>query len=108
VDHLRRYLDDVVDEGAGDVVELVDHADGAPPGLGHPLLAGLARRVGEPPRAKLGWTDVSLFSARGIPATNFGPGDPAVAHSADERVERAEMDATFEALRSLLEEGAGA
>ena len=108
VEDVRRFLGDVVDEAGGDVFELADHADGARPGLGHPLLAGLARRVDQPPRAKLGWTDVAHFSARGIPATNFGPGDPAVAHSADERVERAEMDAVFAALRSLLEQGPAA
>ncbi|MDP9071497.1 MAG: succinyl-diaminopimelate desuccinylase [Actinomycetota bacterium] len=107
VAHLRHFLGEVVDEDGGDVVELVDHADGAPPGLDHPLLAALARRVDQPPRAKLGWTDVAFFSARGIPATNFGPGDPALAHSDGERVERAEMESTFAVLRSVLEDGAG-
>ena len=99
---LRRLLDGLVDEEAGDRLALVDHAPGALPGLGHPLLARLVAATGTPPRAKLGWTDVSFFAARGVPATNFGPGDPSVAHTAGERVERAEVEAVYAVLAGLL------
>ncbi len=101
VDQALAHVTDVV--GDVDGVELVDSAAPAPPGLGHPLLADLVRRTGRTPRAKLGWTDVSFFAAHGVPATNFGPGDPTLAHTAGERVERAELDAVYAVLRSLLE-----
>ena len=90
----------------GDGFELVDAAAPAPPSLVHPLLAGLTERSGRPPRAKLGWTDVSFFAANGIPATNFGPGDPTLAHSAEERVERAEIEHVFAVLGDLVTNGA--
>ena len=89
----------------GDTVTMIDVADAAPPGLAHPLLATLRKRNGLEVRAKLGWTDVSRFAAAGIPATNFGPGDSALAHSRDERVDRASLDAVFGALRDLLRDG---
>jgi succinyl-diaminopimelate desuccinylase len=98
---LREYLAPVVDEEAGDTVELLDAADGAVPGLSHPLLAGLVAGAG-PARAKLGWTDVAFFSARGVPATNFGPGDPELAHAAGERVDRAQLETVHAALGALL------
>ncbi|HET7489061.1 MAG TPA: succinyl-diaminopimelate desuccinylase [Acidimicrobiales bacterium] len=98
---LREFLGATIDEAAGDTVELVDFADGAAPGLGHPLLAGLVAGAG-PPRAKLGWTDVAFFSARGIPATNFGPGDPTLAHSAGERVDRSQLERVFSSLAAVL------
>lgn len=98
---VRAFLGDAVDEDRGDTVELVDHADGAAPGLSHPLLAGLVTGAG-PPTAKLGWTDVAFFAARGIPATNFGPGDPALAHTAGERVDRAGLEAVHAALAGVL------
>jgi len=88
-----------------DDVEVTDMAPPAAPALGHPLLAGLLDRVGQPPAGKLGWTDVGRFAARGVPATNFGPGDPKLAHHKDERVERAELERAYDVLRSLIEEG---
>lgn len=103
VDEALAHVGEVV--GEADRVELVDSAPPAPPGLSHPLLAGLVSRTRQPPRAKLGWTDVSFFAAHGVPATNFGPGDPTLAHTAGERVERAELDQVAAVLRSLLQEG---
>jgi succinyl-diaminopimelate desuccinylase len=88
-----------------DEVEVTDMAPPAAPSLRHPLLAGLLERVGQPPTGKLGWTDVGRFAARGVPAANFGPGDPKLAHHADERVERRELDRAYGILRSLIEEG---
>jgi succinyl-diaminopimelate desuccinylase len=98
--HLRQVI------GPVDGFKVVDMAPAAPPALGHPLLTALLAATGSPARAKLGWTDVARFAARGIPATNFGPGDPNVAHAAGERVERREVEMVYAALRRLLEEGA--
>src|SRR5262245_8814322 len=88
-----------------DTVPWIDVAPPAPPGLAHPLLAALRERNGLKVTAKLGWTDVSRFAAAGIPATNFGPGDATLAHSKEERVDRASLDAVFDALGELLRNG---
>jgi len=72
------------------------------PAVEHPLLAALQRRSGAEVEAKLGWTDVARFSARGVPAVNFGPGDSTLAHRADERVEAASLLATYRTLEALL------
>ena len=97
--HVREVVGDV------DGFALIDVADGAPPGLGHPLLAALLRASGTDARAKLGWTDVARFARLGIPAANFGPGDPTLAHTADERVDRAALEAVSGALQTLLHSG---
>lgn len=99
---LRALLDPVLDAGRGDRLDVTDQAPAARPSLGHPLLARLVAATHAPPRAKLGWTDVAFFSEQGIPATNFGPGDPAVSHTAVERVERSEIESVHAALAGLL------
>ena len=66
---------------AEDGWEVVDSAPPARPFLDHPLLAGLVSAAGGRVRAKLGWTDVAFFAEREVPAANFGPGDPEVAHT---------------------------
>jgi succinyl-diaminopimelate desuccinylase len=88
--------------GATDHVEVTDAAPGAAPGLDHPQLARLVYETGAPPRAKLGWTDVAFFAERGIPAVNFGPGDPELAHTAGERVTGSELDAALGALQRVV------
>lgn len=95
-------LEGLLDAQLGDRWEVVDAADGAPPSLGHPLLAALVARTGERPRAKVGWTDVATFWAHGVPAVNFGPGDPLLAHHADERVERRSLERARDVLASVL------
>jgi succinyl-diaminopimelate desuccinylase len=105
--HVRSLLEGVLDEAGGDAFEVLDASAPAPPALDHPLLASLVTSTGQPPRAKLGWTDVSFFAAAGIPATNFGPGDPTLAHTRDEHVERASIEAAYHALHRLLVGGLG-
>ena len=84
---------------------MLDVAEGARPGLGHPAAAAFVTAVGagaRPPRAKLGWTDVARFAALGIPAVNYGPGLPEIAHTAGEYVEIATIAECESALRSWL------
>lgn len=90
-------------EGCG-VEEMIvdDHSGGALPGLGHPAAAAFMAAVGGSPKPKFGWTDVSRFSALGVPAVNYGPGEPSLAHRVDERVETAKILHCEERLRTWL------
>lgn len=67
-------------------LEVVDNSPGALPGLSHPAAQAFLKVTGAVPRPKFGWTDVSRFSALGVPAVNFGPGDPSLAHTRGEYV----------------------
>ncbi len=87
-------------------VRLTDAAPGALPGLTAPPAAEFLAAVDAPAQAKLGWTDVSRFAALGVPALNFGPGDPNLAHTRDERVEIDRIRAGERALRRWLVGGA--
>jgi succinyl-diaminopimelate desuccinylase len=77
--HLREVFE-------GYEVVVTDSAPGARPGLEHPAAVAFTQAIGGTPRAKFGWTDVAQFSALGVPAVNYGPGDPNVAHTAGESV----------------------
>jgi len=92
----------VTDVFTGFDVEIVDVAEGARPGLDAALAKEFVDAVGATPQPKYGWTDVARFSALGIPAVNYGPGDPHLAHHDEERVPLAQIDAVERGLRAWL------
>jgi succinyl-diaminopimelate desuccinylase len=83
-------------------IEQTDSAAGALPGLRQPAAAALVDAAGGQARAKYGWTDVSRFAALGIPAVNYGPGDPNLAHRRDERVHVRQITEAVDMLRRYL------
>jgi succinyl-diaminopimelate desuccinylase len=92
----------VRDVFAGFEVDVVDAAAGARPGLDAPLAQEFLAAVGAEPRPKYGWTDVARFSALGVPAVNYGPGDPHLAHHDEERVPISQIEAVERGLRAWL------
>ncbi len=99
---VRSVMADAFDESGGDTWVEVDVSAGALPSLGHPLLASLVERSGRAPRAKLGWTDVAFFAEQNIPAANFGPGDPLLAHTQGEFVTRAQLEAAWQTILGVV------
>jgi succinyl-diaminopimelate desuccinylase len=89
--YIRKVLD-------GYSIRVLDVSAGARPGLEQPAAAEFLRAVGGEATAKLGWTDVARFSSMGIPAVNFGPGDPTKAHADDEFCPADDVVACREAL----------
>ncbi len=88
-----------------DDVEVIDVADAALPALDHPFVSGLVQRREIAVRAKLGWTDVARFAAMGVPAVNYGPGDPLLAHTRDERVRNADLIGVYDSLDEAIRIG---
>lgn len=83
-------------------VEVIDVAPGARPGLDSPAAADFVAAIGAAPRPKYGWTDVARFAQLGIPAVNYGPGNPSVAHRDDEFVPVADLRTCEDALLRWL------
>ncbi|WP_027498062.1 succinyl-diaminopimelate desuccinylase [Rhodococcus sp. JG-3] len=100
VEHVREVVDGL-DLG----FEVTDSSPGALPGLNQPAAVALIEAAGGQFRAKYGWTDVSRFSALGIPAVNYGPGDPNLAHKRNERVPVEQITHVTQVLRSYLSAG---
>ncbi|HEU0286612.1 MAG TPA: succinyl-diaminopimelate desuccinylase [Nocardioidaceae bacterium] len=98
-DEALAHLRDVFD---GFELKVTDAAPGALPGLTRPAAAAFVAAVGGEVRPKFGWTDVALFSELDVPAVNFGPGDPSLAHSQGEHVPLAHLRHCEETLRRWL------
>jgi succinyl-diaminopimelate desuccinylase len=95
VQHVREVFD-------GLDVTITDSAPGALPGLGAPAAQEFLEATGTTARAKFGWTDVARFAALGIPALNYGPGDPNLAHTREEHVETDLIARSAQVLRRFL------
>ncbi len=93
--HVREVFD-------GYDVVLTDSSGGALPGLGRPAARHFVEAVGQTPVAKYGWTDVARFAELGIPALNYGPGDPNLAHTREEHVDVRQVTRATELLRRYL------
>ncbi|MER7704918.1 succinyl-diaminopimelate desuccinylase [Kitasatospora sp. NPDC097605] len=93
--HVREVFD-------GFEVTVTDFAPGALPGLNQPAAQAFLAATGGTARAKFGWTDVARFSALGVPAVNYGPGDPNMAHKRDEHCSLSAIATTEERLRAWL------
>ncbi|MGA8210782.1 MAG: succinyl-diaminopimelate desuccinylase [Nocardioidaceae bacterium] len=95
VAHVREVFD-------GFDVAVTDSAPGALPGLSVPAAAAFVEAVGGTANPKFGWTDVARFSALGVPAVNYGPGDPHLAHRQDEFVPLEQVRTVEQRLRTWL------
>jgi succinyl-diaminopimelate desuccinylase len=100
VDEARAQVEALL--AGADAIEVLNASPAAPPNLWDPLVAELIGTFDLGVRPKLGWTDVARFAAAGVPALNFGPGDPEIAHTAGEHVTRESLDGCYAVLGRFL------
>jgi len=100
IDEAMAQVETLLD--GADEVEVINASPAAPPNLWDPLVAELIGTFDLGVRPKLGWTDVARFAAHGVPALNFGPGDPEIAHTAKEHVTRESLDGCYAVLGRFL------
>jgi succinyl-diaminopimelate desuccinylase len=100
IEEARAQVEALLD--GADEIDLVNASAAAPPNLWDPLVAELIGTFDLGVRPKLGWTDVARFAAHGVPALNFGPGDPELAHTKDELVTRESLDGCYAVLGRFL------
>ncbi|WP_229051702.1 succinyl-diaminopimelate desuccinylase [Aeromicrobium sp. Leaf350] len=98
----EQALDFLRETFAGFDLVVTDSAPGALPGLSRPAAAAFVEAVGAEVGPKFGWTDVAKFTVLGVPAVNYGPGDPVYAHKADEQVPVAHLRSVEDKLRAWL------
>ena len=117
-DEALQVIRSLVNEALGEraslcTIEVDDCAEGARPGLAGECASEfveVARKVSAESgheltvHAKLGWTDVARFSALGVPALNYGPGDPLLAHTREEHVNIVEIERCARTLMAWLGE----
>ena len=98
-------------EGTDATIEVDDLCEGARPGADSPVaerFLTVARRIAAEQgtelrlSAKVGWTDVARFTQVGVPAMNFGPGDPLLAHTRDEHAPVSDIVRVHDTLRAFL------
>ncbi len=82
--------------------KLVDAANAAPTGLTNPVIKEFVTSIGKNIAPKFGWTDVARFANAGIPAINFGPGDPNLAHHPDEKVNISQINDVYDSMKKWL------
>lgn len=102
VEDAKAHLEEVLALEEGVSLLYDDIAPAAMPGLDNPVAAGLVEAVGGKFRAKYGWTDVARFSSLGVPAVNFGPGDPGFAHKRDEQCPVDQIEHVYAQLMEYL------
>lgn len=100
VDEAEEYLRSVIPDEAE--VEITERAAAAPPRENESLILRLADQHELEIRAKQAWTDVAQFAAHGVPAANFGPGIPELAHQRDESVPIENLVRSYEILAGFL------
>lgn len=87
-------------------LEIVGHAPSGAVAVDGPLAQALIARTGRPVTPKQAWTPVAELGLAGVPAINYGPGDPVYAHKRDEQVAVAALVEAYETLAALVRTGA--
>ena len=83
-------------------VEIGDIANGAMPNLESKHVQAFIDTTKVTTQSKQAWTDIARFSKENIPAVNFGPGDPLLAHTSNEFVNKNQILESYKLLLSYL------
>jgi len=83
-------------------IEITSSSEGAMPNMENSNIKNFISSTGLSPNPKQAWTDIARFYSHGIASVNFGPGDPLLAHTADEHVSKKQLLESYELLMNFL------